>query len=124
MAGICHLAHIGERKKLCHSFGKAVDLLLAVCMFVQEVADMLIHSETLTAADKDLVHLINKVKEIKFKASKIKIKYKVISKTVETKNKWSARVKDISKIKILKAPSGIFKIYWAKLHILKLILLV
>ena len=45
MAGICSLAHIGERKKLCHSFGKAVDLLLAVCMLVQEVADMLFHFE-------------------------------------------------------------------------------
>ena len=43
MAGICSLAYIGERKKLCHSFGKAVDLLLAVCMLVQEVADMLFH---------------------------------------------------------------------------------
>ena len=26
---------------LCHSFGKAVDLLLAVCMLVQEVANIL-----------------------------------------------------------------------------------
>ena len=43
MAGICNPAHIGERKMLCHSFGKAVDLLLAVCMLVQEVADMLFH---------------------------------------------------------------------------------
>ena len=37
------LAHIGERKKLCHSFGKAVDLLLAVCMLFQEMADMLFY---------------------------------------------------------------------------------
>jgi len=43
MAGICNLAYIEERKKLCHSFGKAVDLLLAVCMLVQEVADILFH---------------------------------------------------------------------------------
>ena len=41
MAGICDLAHIGERKKLCHSFGKVVDLLLAICILVQEVADIL-----------------------------------------------------------------------------------
>ena len=41
MAGVCNLAHIGERTKLCHSFGEAEDLLLAVCMVVQEVADML-----------------------------------------------------------------------------------
>ena len=44
MAGINYLACIGERKKLCHSFGKAVDLLLAVFMLVQEVADMSFHS--------------------------------------------------------------------------------
>ena len=44
MAGVCNLAHIWERKKLCHSFGNAVDLLLAVCMLVQEMADMLFHS--------------------------------------------------------------------------------
>ena len=43
MAGICNLANLGEKKKLCHSFSKAVDLLLAVCMLVQEVADMLFH---------------------------------------------------------------------------------
>ena len=43
MAGVCNLAHIWERKKLCHSFCNAVDLLLAVCMLVQEVADMLFH---------------------------------------------------------------------------------
>ena len=43
MAGVCNLAHIWERKKLCHSFGNAVDLLLAVCMLVQEMADMLFH---------------------------------------------------------------------------------
>ena len=41
--GICNLAYIGERKNLCHSFGKAVHLLLAVCMLVQEVTDMLFH---------------------------------------------------------------------------------
>ena len=40
---MCYLAQIGERKKLCHRFGKAVDLLLAECMLVQEVADMLFH---------------------------------------------------------------------------------
>ena len=43
MAGVCNLARIWERKKLCHSFGNAVDLLLAVCMLVQEMADMLFH---------------------------------------------------------------------------------
>ena len=43
MAGVCNLAHIWERKKLCHSFCNAVDLLLAVCILVQEVADMLFH---------------------------------------------------------------------------------
>ena len=43
MAGICNQAYIGQKKELCHSFGKAVDLLLAVCMLVQEVADMLFH---------------------------------------------------------------------------------
>ena len=43
MAGVCNLAHIWEREKLCRSFGNAVDLLLAVCMLVQEVADMLLH---------------------------------------------------------------------------------
>merc|ERR1712089_64131 len=43
MAGVCNLACIWERKKLCHSFGNAVDLLLAVCMLVQEMADMLFH---------------------------------------------------------------------------------
>ena len=31
------------RKILCHSFGKAVDLLLAVCKLAQEVVDMLFH---------------------------------------------------------------------------------
>ena len=41
MEGICYLAHKGERKKLCHNFCKVVDLLLAVCMLIQEVADML-----------------------------------------------------------------------------------
>ena len=45
MAGVCNLARIWERKKLCHSFGNAVDLLLAVCMLVQEMADMLFHLE-------------------------------------------------------------------------------
>ena len=41
--GICNLAYIGERKNLCHSFGKAVHPLLAVCMLVQEVTDMLFY---------------------------------------------------------------------------------
>ena len=41
--GISNLAYIGERKKLCPSFGKVVDLLLAVCMLVKEVADILFH---------------------------------------------------------------------------------
>ena len=40
MAVICYLAYIGERKRLCHSFSKVVDLLLAMCMLVQEVTDM------------------------------------------------------------------------------------
>ena len=44
-AGICNLAYIREKKKLCHNFGKAVDLLLTVCMIVQEVAHMLFHIE-------------------------------------------------------------------------------
>ena len=35
---------MGERKMLCHSFGKVVDLFVAVCMLVQEVADMLFHT--------------------------------------------------------------------------------
>ena len=43
MAAICNPAHMGERKMLCHSFGKAVHLLLLVCMLVQEVAHMLFH---------------------------------------------------------------------------------
>ena len=43
MAGVYNLACIWERKKLCHSFGNAGDLLLAVCMLVQEMADMLFH---------------------------------------------------------------------------------
>ena len=43
MAGVCNLACIWERKKLCHSFCNAVDLLLAVCMLVQDVADILFH---------------------------------------------------------------------------------
>ena len=43
MEEICKLAHIGERKKLCHSLSKEVDLLLAVCMLVEEVTDMLFH---------------------------------------------------------------------------------
>ena len=43
MVGICNLAHIQKMKYLCHSFGKAVDLLLAVFMLVQEVTDMLFH---------------------------------------------------------------------------------
>ena len=61
MAGICSLAYIGERKKLCHSFGKAVDLLLAVCMLVQEVADMFFHlalmdfQKFLPVSESDLV---------------------------------------------------------------------
>ena len=33
--------HMGKRKMLCHSFVKIVALLLAVCMLVQEVVDML-----------------------------------------------------------------------------------
>ena len=45
MAGICNLAYIGESKKLCYSFGKEVDVLLAVCMLVQEVQDMLFHTD-------------------------------------------------------------------------------
>ena len=39
MAVICNLAYIEQRKKLYHSIGKAVDLLLAIYMLVQEVAD-------------------------------------------------------------------------------------
>ena len=38
---IYNLAYIGERKKFCHSLGKAVDLLLTICMLVEEVADLL-----------------------------------------------------------------------------------
>ena len=45
MAGICNLAYIEDRKKLCHSFSKAVYLLLAICMLLQEVADILFHLE-------------------------------------------------------------------------------
>ena len=66
MAGVCNLARIWERKKLCHSFGNAVDLLLAVCMLVQEMADMLFHSGLLnisrdrfTSLTKPLIVLIN-----------------------------------------------------------------
>ena len=43
MARICNPAHMGERKMLFNSFCKAVELLLAVCILVQEVADMLFH---------------------------------------------------------------------------------
>ena len=43
MAGVCNLARIWQRKKLCHSFSNAVNLLLAVCMLVQEMADILFH---------------------------------------------------------------------------------
>ena len=32
-----------ERKMLCHRFSKAVDLLLALGILIQEVTDMLIH---------------------------------------------------------------------------------
>ena len=65
MAGVCNLAHIWERKKLCHSFGNAVDLLLAVCMLVQEMADMLFHLEPAADVIKKgpapLLHLLDYV---------------------------------------------------------------
>ena len=55
MAGVCNLARIWERKKLCHSFGNAVDLLLAVCMLVQEVADMLFHLDRQVAESTNIL---------------------------------------------------------------------
>lgn len=56
-------------------------------------------SETLIGVAKNLIPPINKVKEIKLKA-----KYKLISKIVKTKNKYSASFKDASN----KNPQGFF----------------